>query len=79
MKYLEVHPATQAWWDRREQCESCRHLNLREGQSGESVMRCYAALTFRRPSREPLGVYCIDSRDEDGPCGPEARLYEAKE
>ena len=82
MNYLEVHPATQAWWGRREKCESCRHLTRRLHARDEvqhEAMRCRAALKSPRASRPSLGIYCIDARDEDGPCGPEARLYEPKE
>lgn len=77
-RFLTVHPATMTWWDQRETCETCQHLVLREGREGEAVMRCRQALTFHRPSRTEMGVYCIDARGDDGPCGPQARMYERR-
>ena len=77
-RFLTVHPATAVWWQQRDKCESCVHFNLQEGREGESIMRCRAALVFRHPLRPERGVYCIDVRDEDGPCGPDARMYERR-
>ena len=77
-RFLAVHPATSLWWGQRDQCETCRFFNLREGHEGEAIMRCIAALKFHRPSREMLGIYCIDARSENGPCGPDAKLWEPK-
>ncbi len=76
--FLRVHPATAAWWERRSSCESCRHLNLREGHEGEGIMRCTAVRVDQRASRDLLGAYCIDVRDEAGPCGPLALMWEGK-
>jgi hypothetical protein len=59
-RFLTVHPATAAWWERRSSCESCRHLKLREGHEGEGVMRCTAVRVDQRASRDLLGAYCID-------------------
>ena len=77
-RFLTIHPATSAWWDQREKCESCRWLNLREGTEGEGVMRCTAVRVDQRATRDLLGAYCIDVRSESGLCGPDAKLYQSR-
>jgi hypothetical protein len=42
-------------------------------------MRCTAVRVDQRASRDLLGAYCIDVRDEAGPCGPLALMWEGKE
>lgn len=74
-EYLSVHPATMAWWDRRETCETCQHLMLREGDEAEVIMRC---AKVPQPGASQGRAYCIDARDEDGLCGPQARMYERR-
>jgi hypothetical protein len=71
-EFLRVHPATALWWQQREQCERCQHCTLREGYEGEGVMRCKM---LRQGGAGGAG-YCIDARDEEGPCGPNARLFQ---
>jgi hypothetical protein len=71
-RFLTVHPATAAWWDRRDRCESCRHLLVTRHYEGERIMRCSAA-----KQGGPNGAqYCIDARSEEGICRPEARRWE---
>lgn len=77
-RFLSVHPATLDWWDQREKCESCRHLNLREGRDGEGIMLCTRVIVDRRSTRDIRGMYCIDARSPDGACGPWASLWEEK-
>ena len=76
--FLTIHPATELWWQQREQCLRCAHVSRRlEGTDRKSseVLRCQVA-------RAPLGrrerAYCIDARLPDGPCGPEAKLFKEK-
>ena len=84
-RFLRVHPATEVWWQQREQCESCRHMMLIEGNIGESIMRCRVSKNehagrFRR-AHEARGIerlYCIDARSPDHPCGPDGKLWIAK-
>lgn len=75
-----THPATLAWWQRRDQCAACSGAWIYAGREGETVMRC------RFVPRPVIGdvrgrvreVYCIDARSPGGPCGPEAALFQAK-
>ena len=71
--YLSPHPATLAWWDRREKCERCGNLSLTlEGQKDRSsVLRCKAV---RAGKGRQAHAYCIDARG--GACGPEAKLFQ---
>lgn len=87
-RFLSPHPATVTWWQQREQCESCRWLNLREGSEGEGTMHCLASpqphegvrrMLAARRANHVVHLYCIDARGERGPCGPNAVLYEPKE
>ena len=72
-RFLTLHPATAAWWDRRARCESCRHLLVTAHHEGERIMRCRLA-----KQNGPNGAqYCIDARSEEGICRLEARLWEA--
>ena len=85
-RFLTLHPATAAWWEQRERCESCRWCSLREGNDGEGMMICLAApqpdehvrrmLAARRS--HAVHLYCIDARDESGPCGPDAKLHQPR-
>lgn len=72
-RFLTMHPATSLWHQQRDQCERCAHFVLREGDEGESIMRCKAVRAPRPANRPVLGAYCIDARQ--GACGPDARLY----
>lgn len=74
-RFLTIHPATELWWQQREQCQRCAHVSRRlEGTDRESseVLRCQVV-------RTPLGrresAYCIDAR-ATGECGPEATLFQ---
>lgn len=53
-------------------CRTCRHLVERR-DDGYTVIGCGS--TAHPTRRRPL--YCIDQRDQAGPCGPDARLWEA--
>lgn len=60
-------------------CLSCKHL-----QHERPAMRCAVAplpgskaLQAMHESRG-LWMYCIDARDINGPCGPDAKLRDAK-
>ena len=74
-RFLTIHPATTLWHQQRDQCERCAHFALREGDEGESIMRCKAVRVAPRRSRPTLGAYCIDARSEGAACGPDAILY----
>jgi hypothetical protein len=85
-QFLRVHPATQAWWQRRERCESCKHSRLKRGEGNEGVLRCNRAQHPNPLVRQMLSArvgadlrpYCIDASDEGGQCGPDGKLYEGK-
>lgn len=68
MNFQRIHPATELWWQQREQCFRCEHFQLYEGRSGEGVMYCLVGVP----------KYCIDARLEGQPCGPDARLFSEK-
>lgn len=67
--FLTPHPATAAWWSQRAQCESCSASYHEVGIGG---MRCRA--NPQSKNQMPHG-YCIDARDIDGVCGPQAKLF----
>lgn len=85
-RFLAVHPATSLWWEQREQCETCKHLRLKQGDGNEAVMRCAVAKHPNQLIRQMLAArttadlrpYCIDSRSKTGSCGPDASLYEPR-
>jgi len=69
--FLRVHPATELWWQQREQCMRCGNALLTRPYEGETILRC----TMLRQSGAHGSGYCIDARLPDGPCGPEAKLF----
>jgi len=73
-EFLRVHPATELWWQQREQCERCAHVDRRlEGRKEQSeVLRCTAV---RTPAGRREWAYCLDARLEGRECGPEAKLF----
>lgn len=81
--FLQVHPATAAWFAQRDLCRRCAWMAEPEEGKG---MRCTAASAddhaaavgswggYRGPI--PLdSVYCIDARLPGAPCGPEGSLF----
>jgi hypothetical protein len=69
--FLRVHPATELWWQQREQCMRCGNALLTRPYEGETILRC----TMLRQGGAHGSGYCIDARGLDGPCGPEAKLF----
>lgn len=71
-----THPATLLWWEQREQCRSCAHYRHDEKlHTGERCAQAPLAHPYRSPARSQL-QYCIDARLPEGPCGPDAKLFE---
>lgn len=72
--FLNPHPATLVWWERRVQCRQC-HWH-RFGESKYKGEYCDA------PGVELSGmtVYlpCVMVREEPSQCGPQARLFSPK-
>ena len=68
-QFLRPHPATEAWWGQRAQCEACSASYHEAGAGG---VRCRASQAKNQVT--PHG-YCIDARAVDGPCGPHAILF----
>lgn len=62
-RFLKIHPATAAWFERRKKCESCANRTPHEGG-----IACMATFTW-----------CIDASADDGKCGPEAKLFKPAE
>jgi hypothetical protein len=73
-EFLSVHPATALWWEQREQCQRCAHVDKRlEGHKElTEVLRCTRT---RTPAGRKEWAYCIDAR-ATGECGPEATLFQ---
>jgi hypothetical protein len=76
-RFLTVHPRTALWWQQREQCATCRWQREKpqnhEKRNGGGLA-CDAA-----PGKGWYGAFsCISARDEGSPCGPDARLWQAK-
>lgn len=73
-EFLRVHPATALWWDQREQCARCAHVDRKlEGHKDVTeVLRC--KVTPVKVGRQPW-AYCIDARST-GECGLEAKLFQ---
>ena len=61
-------------------CKDCKHIVLEDHK--EPISYEYA-MCGAEPCRSPvdgeLESYCIHARRKDGPCGYEARCWEAKE
>ena len=72
-QFLKPHPATEAWWGQRAQCEACSASYREVGIGG---VRCRA---FPQSKNQTPHGYCIDARLVDGPCGPNAILFIPKE
>ena len=70
--FLTIHPATALWFTQREQCLRCANALLTRPYEGETIMRCKA---LRQGGAHGAG-YCIDARAENGPCGPNATLFQ---
>lgn len=59
-----------AWKDK---CLTCRSLFKGIGREGETMLICAQFV----PGHSQAHAYCIDSRAEAGPCGPDASLWVA--
>lgn len=68
-QFLSPPPATEAWWRQRDQCEACSACYREVGIGG---MRCRAYIQNKNQVQHG---YCIEARDKDGPCGPNAILF----
>lgn len=76
-RFLTIHPRTALWWEQREQCSKCKHLERVDikqrraswGQSG-GQMSCLATGTAEKR------IPCITAREDSMVCGPEARRFE---
>lgn len=87
-RFLRPHPATVAWWQRRDKCRACKHHDENDATHPENkAERCHAY----KPLRTHIGrlpyELCADARataaERDdglaGLCGPEAVMFEPKE
>lgn len=76
-RFLTVHPATALWWEQRQQCERCRHVEIDVPQ-----MRCrkinHPIGTGKGGAGRVIKMYCIDARLPGQPCGPDAALFKEK-
>lgn len=75
-RFLVVHPRTALWAVQRVDCQRCVHM-----LPGETAMRCSQAPISSNGSTKfrQANAYCIDAREPEGVCGPEAKLFvEAK-
>lgn len=89
-RFLKVHPRTAEWLKQREKCFHCSNLIF---DKNKPSMRCaaFAVAPEFKPTATPayregmakalaerdVKMYCIDARELDGPCGPEARSFSA--
>lgn len=75
--FLTPHPRTVLWFEQRETCARCaNHLLI-----GTTEMRCKVApmlvsggLAKAHAARGTF-IYCIDAREPEGACGPDAKLF----
>lgn len=87
-RFLKVHPRTAEWLAQRETCFKCANLifdkdrpemNCRlftvEPNFGKSKSVVYHNAMRKALEVRGVKMYCIDARDKDGPCGPEARAF----
>ena len=66
---------TALWLEQREKCLSCAHCLMSRGGGGETIMVCgETPATGMR-----YGAYCIDAREPEQSCGPDANLFQPKE
>ena len=73
-RFLTPHPATALWWEQREKCEKCVHLNRQS-----YAIRCTKTTSIDDFRKSVSYAYCIDARLEGAPCGPNAALFKPKD
>jgi hypothetical protein len=79
---IEANRKLQEWEQQREQCRRCAyHVGHRDGVRDHSGERC-AKSPYRAGNGAAGGrmlfAYCIDARERDGVCGPQARLFKER-
>jgi hypothetical protein len=77
-RFLSVHPRTALWFEQRKQCAKCkheRHFKTTEGERGDSK----PMICLKAQGENARRVFCIDAREDDGACGPDAKLFQPKE
>lgn len=80
-RFLTIHPRTALWLqEQRDKCAACANCVSKSGRrhhaDNEGVMRCRVV---RVPKVKNTYAYCIDAREPDSACGPEAKLFQPKE
>jgi hypothetical protein len=56
----------------------CRQVTLKDVRPKLCASDAAGSGWMRRLKGPAIGAYCIDAREEGAPCGPEARLWEAR-
>lgn len=88
-RFLEVHPATALWWKQRPKCRACANhkvsalgaelcTKLTQHEHAQKPHARNLARGFDKKRGAVALLPCIDGRSEGAPCGPAAKLFEAK-
>lgn len=72
-RFLSLHPRTALWFEQREQCWLCAHLEW-SGPGGSSSMSCGVVPKSDEHGRVTDRT-CISARDVGGACGPGATVF----
>lgn len=61
-------------------CRDCAHIRLSDvAPQVAEIATCSVSVRTSPVDGREEPMYCIAARTAGGPCGPEARLFEAKE
>ena len=88
-RFLEVHPATALWWEQRAKCRACANhkvsalgaelcTKMTQHEHAQKWHSRNLARGFDKRRGNIAYLPCIDGRAEGLPCGPDAKLFEAK-
>lgn len=81
-RFLTVHPRTALWWEQREKCAGCAHLEVQPSDAGTGGgWACLACPGGGGGGLRAGFTTCITAREEGHGvrCGPDARLFQAKQ
>lgn len=74
--FLTIHPRTALWWQQREQCLKCKHLEVVKARGRISGGQ-WSCRGVGGGGGDNGSTACINAREEGMPCGPDANLFEA--
>lgn len=77
-RFLSIHPSTALWFEQRKLCDKCANCSRPPVKANGIAVSVYRCLAMPVPVKGKYG-FCIEARDADGVCGPNATKFQPKE